>query len=175
MLAKRAGRTSSFNIELQFSEQLNFSTDVYYLLDFNYLINYDQCDPNSIETVVYLFDNDYFHEILFESNKINEFETLNNRMWSNQKICFRVLGRSYFLFLKAQSSCSIPNNQAFVAIDNISIYELNESSSYNSCLDIRISEFPETDISKFTTDHELSSPTQNFASQEVTIQKVKFS
>jgi len=88
---------------------------------------------------------------LFESNKIEGFETLSNRKWNHPKQCFKISGGSYNLYIKAGSACKIENNQAFIAIDNISIREISDPNLDSSCSDIEITKFPELETQEDST------------------------
>lgn len=126
MLVKRTSRIPVFQSALQFFEPLNLNKDTNYLFEFNYLINYDKCDPSKVQLKVYLYDMVYFEDILFDSTTV---EKVNNRMWNNQKQIFKVFSGSYSLAISATSICEISDNEAFVAIDDISIRKISEQTA----------------------------------------------
>lgn len=165
LLATSVPRITQFSSELQFKEELLLENDKFYEFEFSYVINTDVCERNDLQLQVYLFDPNFFKQILFEYNATSE-EVKNDR-WNTEKICFQVLGRSYELFLSANSSCS-KDNKAFIAIDEIIIRETNENDE-TECKDIRITEFPETTttttVEDVTTSQEIN--TEQFTTSDI--------
>lgn len=155
MIVKRSNRATTFNTRIEF-KQLEYFDGEYYEVDFDYLINTDVCDADIVILRVYLYDQEYFSEILFESNDTNSNSNISNIMWNKHKECFQVLGRNYSLQINAITKCNIGNHEAFVAVDNLIIRKLNDIDNNldELCQDIRITEKPpETStISTYSSD-----------------------
>jgi hypothetical protein len=135
MHVKRGRRTNVFSTQLQFKTKIILKPDTFYRFAFNYLINYDTCDPSQVALTVFLRDDDFFKQVLFDSQD-NSTEQ-NNTRWNEHSDCFQVDERTYFLFIIANSTCEIPQNEAFIAVDDISILLL-DSSDLSECNDYRV-------------------------------------
>ena len=135
MHVKRGRRTNVFSTQLQFKTKIILKPETFYRFAFNYLINYDTCDPSQVALTVFLRDDDFFKQVLFDSQE-NTTEQ-NNTRWNDHSDCFQVDERTYFLFIIANSTCEIPQNEAFIAVDDISILLLN-SSDLSECNDYRV-------------------------------------
>ena len=135
MHVKRGRRTNVFSTQLQFKTKIILKPETFYRFAFNYLINYDTCDPSQVALTVFLRDDDFFKQVLFDSQE-NSTEQ-NNTRWNDHSDCFQVDERTYFLFIIANSTCEIPQNEAFIAVDDISI-QLLDSSDLSECNDYRV-------------------------------------
>lgn len=143
MHVKRGRRTNLFSTQLQFKTKIILKPDTFYRFAFNYLINYDRCDPSEIVLTVFLRDDDFFKQVLFNSQQ-DSTNSKNNR-WNEYSDCFQVDERTYFLFIVANSTCDINQNEAFIAVDDISILLLN-SSDLLECNDFRITTIEPTTV-----------------------------
>lgn len=127
------------NVNLQFMKSLIFEDDSFYELEFKYIINNDICDENNVTLTFYLLDPEYFQEILFEST--NTTDTIEKNKWNSANHCFRFYNRIYYLYIQATSLCEFRDNQAFIAVDEVVIRKLDESSlDISRCKDIRVTE-----------------------------------
>lgn len=152
MHVKRGRRTNVFSTQLQFKTKIILKPDTFYRFAFNYLINYDTCDPSQVALTVFLRDDDFFKQVLFDSQDNSTKE--NNNQWNEHSDCFQVDERTYFLFIVANSTCDIAQNEAFIAVDDISILLLN-SSDLSECNDYRVTTIePVTIISSEATSTE---------------------
>jgi hypothetical protein len=139
-----------FNTQLQFTKRIDLQSDQFYEFEFSYIINYDVCEKESVVLSVFLFDNIFFKELIFESNQTSTDEEIYNSRWNSRNICFEVFGKEYFLFLNAISSCR-QNNSAFVAIDNIKIVKI-DNINVDKCKDLKVTLTPQTTIGITTID-----------------------
>ena len=129
------------NVNLQFMKSLIFEDDSFYELEFKYKINYDICTENKVKLTFYLLDTENFKEILFESTYTTD--TIENNKWNSANQCFRVYNRIYYLHIQATSLCEFIDNKSFIAVDEVVIRKLDESSlDISSCKDFRITERP---------------------------------
>lgn len=120
MIARGARGLSEFVVTFQFNKELIFDTKQFYDIEFNFLINNDVCDQEDLNLVVFLKDLESFEQKLYTSD---DEEVLVKNKWNGFSTCFRVFKENYQLMINATSSCSINNNQAFIAVDNINIRE----------------------------------------------------
>lgn len=129
MLIKKQGRSNAFFTQLQFKSELNFKNDRFYSFSFRYLINYDICNNTDVELHVFLADYMSFSQILFDSKMdlANTSSPPSNREWNSFSNCFQIFERNYVLYIIANSTCDKPENEVFVAVDEILISETSES------------------------------------------------
>ena len=136
-------RASEYAITFQFNQNLLFDSEKYYEFEFSFLFNNAECEREDLEMVVFLRDLQYFTEILYHLNTSDE--SIFNDKWNNiTSTCFKVLGRNYQLQINASSACTIRGNKQFIAIDNIILREKSGDNLDEICLDIQITELPET-------------------------------
>ena len=129
---------SQFIITFQFIQQLTFDSEKFYELEFSFLLNVDVCENEDFEMTVFLYDLQAFEEILylFNSNDMS----LKSDSWNKVTSCFKSFGRNYQLQINASSSCTINQNKAFFAMDNIIIREMLDANKMSGCY--HISELP---------------------------------
>ena len=118
---------SQFVITFQFNQQLTFDSEKFYEFEFSFLYNVDVCENEDFEMVVFLFDLEAFDEILYRFTSSDM--SLKSDSWNKVTSCFKSFGRNYQLQINASSSCTINQNKAFFAIDNIIIREMLEANS----------------------------------------------
>lgn len=138
MHVKRAGRTNVFSTQLQFKTKIILKPDDFYKFEFNYLINYDVCNRSEVVLTVFLYDEENFKEILFDSVLSVDSENITNYKWNEFTSCFQADSNVYFLFIIANSTCEINLNEAFIAIDDISLNRVTDSSGESVCNDYRV-------------------------------------
>lgn len=139
-------------------------------MSFSYFINYDICDPNDIQLLFYFYNDELLEQIVFQSNKFEGFEMLSNRKWNINSFCFHVNDHAYSLLIEAESSCAISsNNNAFIAVDDIFIREVNNPQRFSSCLDIQIVRNNAKDAdTTISSDYETSMFAETFQSSDIT-------
>ena len=140
MKISTARSLSQFVITFQFNQQLTFDSEKFYEFEFSFLLNVDVCENEDFEMAVFLFDLEAFEEILYRFNSSDM--SLKSDSWNKVTSCFQVFGRNYQLQINASSVCSIVQNKAFFAIDNIILREMSDTNQMSDCLDIRITERP---------------------------------
>ena len=114
-------------------------------------MNLDLCDLSDITFRVYLYDVEYFEEVLFEFNESISDSSENNK-WNEYDECFVVLGRKYQLFIEFVSTCKEAGNRVFIAVDDFLIKEKTDSNDLEEkCKNIRITERPPTTTIESTT------------------------
>lgn len=185
MIVRRSNRANTFNSRLEFS-QIEYLSDQFYEVEFDYLINVDVCNDSDDQVVlrVLLYDQEYFAEMLFESNSTLTPQPSRIK-WNKHKECFQVLGRNYSLQINAFTSCNIQNHEAFVAVDNLKIRKLDDSiveedeatttTTTTYCKDIRITEKPYfyTTVSMIdTTTSDMSSSSVDFLTNSTNIDEM---
>jgi hypothetical protein len=132
MIARGGRGLSQFVVSFQFNKELIFDTKQFYDIEFNFLINNDVCDQEDLKLLVFLKDLELFEQILYTSD---DEEVLVKNKWNGFSTCFRVFRENYQLMINANSSCSINNNQAFIAVDNINIREKFGENLEDICTD----------------------------------------
>lgn len=132
MIARGARGLSEFVVSFQFNKELIFDTQQFYDIEFNFLINNDVCDQEDLKLLVFLKDLESFEQMLYTSD---DEEILVKNKWNRFSTCFRVFRENYQLMINANSSCSINNNQAFIAVDNINIREKFGDNLEDICFD----------------------------------------
>jgi hypothetical protein len=164
-------RTNVFSTQLQFRTKIVLKPDDFYKFEFNYLINYDVCNRSEVVLTVFLRDEENFKEILFDSVLSVDSENITNYKWNEFNSCFQADSNVYFLFIIANSTCGIELNEAFIAIDDISLNRVTDSSGESVCNDYRV---PSTVIS--TTESITSKQTEStleISTTERPIRKLK--
>lgn len=131
---------SQFITTFQFDQQLTFDSEKFYEFEFSFLLNVDVCENEDFEMTVFLYDLEAFEEILYRFNSSDM--SIRSDSWNKVTSCFQVLGRNYQLQINASSVCTINQNKAFFAIDNIILREMLDVNQMSDCLDIRITERP---------------------------------
>lgn len=154
-------RNPFFNVNLQFMKSLIFEDDSFYELEFKYIINNDICNENNVTLTFYLLDPEDFQEILFESN--NTTDTIEKNKWNSANQCFQVYSRIYYLFIQFTSRCEFTDNKAFIAVDEVVIRKLDESSlDISTCNDIRITERPQVEATTSEIKHDTTDSNTEF-------------
>lgn len=176
MLVKKGPRGTIFGLFFEFAQELDFKSDTFYELEFNYLINKDVCSQSDLQLVVHLNDKEYFKEVLFDSNdETNSDAAGNNLQWNNHKQCFKIMARTYYLMVDAKSSCLEAGNDAFIAIDDVSIRTIGDLDFDGaSCRDISVTEFPDYTQETDETTEYYSSSNPTIITEEQTTSEVKY-
>lgn len=134
MLVKKNNNGSYFTSFLEFKPSLTLEADKYYEFEFKYLINVDICDENGLYLKTYFFKpDDIEEEILFESNRTDVVN--DNTKWNRYSTCVRNVDGNYSLTVWANGYCADTANNAFIAVDDLIVRQLDIDNLPPYCID----------------------------------------
>lgn len=129
MLVKRGTTGNYFTTFLQFKQVFSLNIESNYKISFKYLINVDICNSEDITLEIYFYIEGKLNQPIFNST-LDTPSGYENVKWNDVQIVFRVDETDdMYLAISAKGYCETEVNNAFVALDQIHIWEVVTNGS----------------------------------------------